>query len=97
MRDLYLFLFVPCAESFLFCKVPRQALFSRVDLVLRGATCAFVFTFLLYNREPSASSQIGKMPCLDLNECAGSGTMLLNADDALKKFVVSTFRSGGLD
>ena len=52
---------------------------------------------MLYNREPSASSQIGKMPCLDFNECADAGAMLLKADDALKKFVVSTFRSGGLD
>jgi hypothetical protein len=95
VRDLCLFLFVPCAEAFLFCKVPRQALFLRVDLVLRRATCVLVFTFLLYNREPSASSQIGKMPYLDLIECAGSGAMLLK--DALNKFVVSTFRSGGLD
>jgi hypothetical protein len=37
------------------------------------------------------------MPCLDLNEDADSGAMLLKVDDALKKFVVSTFRSGGLD
>ena len=96
-RDLYLLLFIPCAESFLFCKMPRQALFSRVDLVLRGATCALVSTFLLYNRELSASSQIGRMLCLDSNECADSGAMLLKADDTLKESVVSTLRSGGLD